>query len=84
MRELLFPQLFHACRQETLGLCVKLSSQAVVSNVSSNGCDVMQQHLGKKMAAWCPLGEYSVGFNAPLEALCLDKCPFSMLHEGRR
>lgn len=45
--------------------------------------DVMQQRL-EKMAAWCPLGEYSVGFNAPLEALCLDKCPFSRLHEGGR
>lgn len=38
--------------------------------------DVMQSHL-EKLAAWWPAGEYSVEFNAPLEAFCLHKCPFS-------
>lgn len=45
------------------------------------GRDAAQHRLGE-MSAWCPLGEYSAGFNAPLEALCLDKRPFSNLHEG--
>lgn len=56
---------------------------ASAATVAELGSDVMQQRL-EKMATWCPLGDYSVGFNAPLEVLCLDKCPFSRLHEGRR
>lgn len=54
---------------ETFGLCVPRSRQAVVSNVSSS--------VWGKMAALCPLGaHWSVGLSAPLKALCLHHVHF--------
>lgn len=44
------------------------------------GCTLMQWCNAiidqEKLAVWCPVGGYSVCFNAPLEPFCLDKCPF--------
>lgn len=92
-----FPELLHVYRQETPNISVQQGGGTVVSgatfsrrlSLGSNRCWARLQWCnatasGKKMAAWCPVGEYSVCFNAPLESLCLDKCPFFRPHEGWR
>lgn len=90
-----FPELFHVYRQEALNISVQQSggtvSGATFSRLQlclgSNRCWAWLRWCNatvseKKMAAWCPVGEYSVCFNAPLESLCLDKWPFFRPHEG--